>query len=115
MRLAGQVTVVRPCLVHLPEHVLPLTAADIEPTLSHVAWDGRTRPKPVVAVTTGCASGLFVVAGWGEAVRSVPRTGAAGGQRAGDGDGRVEPAEPAGPAGERERPGIRRDPGVGRH
>jgi hypothetical protein len=32
-----------------------LRATDIEPTLCHVAWDERTRPKPVVAVTTGCA------------------------------------------------------------
>ena len=27
-----------------------------ERTLSQAAWDGRTRPKPVVAVITGCAS-----------------------------------------------------------
>ena len=27
-----------------------------ERTLSQPAWDGRTRPKPVVAVITGCAS-----------------------------------------------------------
>src|SRR5262245_27238948 len=60
-------------------------------------------------LVTGCASFLVVVAGWGEAVRAVPRTRVAVGLIAGDGDGRVKPAEPAGPAGQRERAGPRPD------
>ena len=47
-------TVVRFAWFTSPARVGPLTAADIERTLSHVAWDGRTRPKLVVAVTTRC-------------------------------------------------------------
>jgi hypothetical protein len=37
----------------LTARVGPRTASDIEPTLGQAAWDGRTRPKPVVVVTTG--------------------------------------------------------------
>ena len=46
----------------------------------------------------GLRTRLFVVAGWGEVIRSVRQTRGAVGLVAGDGDVRVEPAEPAGPA-----------------
>src|SRR3954464_10412579 len=61
------------------------------------------RPTRALPPDYGLRFGLVVVAGWGEAVRSVPRTRGAGGSRAGDPQGRGEPAEPAAPAGERER------------
>src|SRR3954454_4497232 len=91
------------------------------PHLTHQVRASRPRasalrPTRALPPDYGLRFGLVVVAGWGEAVRSVPRTRVAGG-RAVDADARVEPAEPAGPAGQREPTdpghGIERDVAVG--
>jgi hypothetical protein len=89
-------TVVRFAWLTLPARVGPLTATDIEPTLSHVAWDGADPSQAGCGGAYGLRIRLFVVAGWGEAVRSVPVNQL--GTYGGNGDDGVEPAEPAGPA-----------------